>query len=180
MFVSMRQRETALSRLPLWVVYKKICHIFLNPHHQPPCSTQPLVTPDWSCNVFPLSFLLSSSLSESPLSLSLSLSLHMLLWDLGRLQTRRRETKWERKRWQRRRRECLKKEKRRGGAWEQSDINCRDGERENGESAMGGEGCFYPLTCLPQGVKWSMASALVNTLTCDGYLQAAFACTADL
>ena len=46
MFVSMRQRETALSRLPLWVVYKKICHIFLNPHHQPPCSTQPLVTPD--------------------------------------------------------------------------------------------------------------------------------------
>lgn len=46
MFVSMRQRETALSRLPVWVVYKKICHIFLNPHQQPPCSTQPLVTPD--------------------------------------------------------------------------------------------------------------------------------------
>lgn len=46
MFVSMRQQETALSRLPLWVVYKKICHIFLNPHPQPPCSTQPLVTPD--------------------------------------------------------------------------------------------------------------------------------------
>lgn len=77
MFVSMRRRETALSRLPLWVVYKKICHIFLNPHHQPPCSTQPLVTPDWSCNVFPLVLLVS-------------LSLHMLLWDLGRLQTQQR------------------------------------------------------------------------------------------
>lgn len=82
MFVSMRQRETALSRLPLWVVYKKICHIFLNPHHQPPCSTQPLVTPDWSCSVFALSFFLLVSVSHS-----VSLSPHMLLWDLGRLQT---------------------------------------------------------------------------------------------
>lgn len=98
MFVSMRQRETALSRLPLWVVYKKICHIFLNPHHQPPCSTQPLVTPDWSCNVFPLS---------KSQWVTCSFSLHMLLWDLGRLQTQEEETVDKMEEKEAVRRECL-------------------------------------------------------------------------
>lgn len=89
MFVSMRQQETALSRFPLWVVYKRICHIFLNPRHQPPCSTQPLATPDWSCNVFPLCS--SLSLSES-LALSLSICCCGIWEDF-----KHSETKWKRK-----------------------------------------------------------------------------------
>lgn len=79
------------ARFPLQIVYKKICHIT-----QPPLQYSVLTILDWSHNVF--SF--STSLRHSTL-----LSSHMLLGDLGRLQTAKHtsnaeETMWERKRGQ--------------------------------------------------------------------------------
>lgn len=77
MFVSMRQHFLDYH----FGYFTRKSVIFLNPHHQPPCSTQPLVIPDWSCNEFLPSFFLL---------LSLFLSLHMLLRDLGTFQTWRK------------------------------------------------------------------------------------------
>lgn len=70
MFVSMRQRETALSKLPHWVVYKKICHISqsLPPatlQHSTPCNS-------WLIMQCVSSLFLCLRLSES-LALSLSI-----------------------------------------------------------------------------------------------------------
>lgn len=177
MFISMRQRETALSLLPLWVVYKEICGIFLNPHHQPPCSTQPLVTPDWSCNVFPL----SSSLAVSH-SLSLSLSPYVAVGsrktsDAGK--TRRRGRVWEKRNHGHSKDEEEKKkakeQKRRSvkvsWRYRQSETHCGEGEgREPCRKINGEYGLLVLFICLTPGARWGMASALINRLTCDSYL----------
>ena len=158
MFVSMRRGKTALSRLPLRVVYKKICHIFLNPHHQPPCSTQPLVTPDWSRNVFPISHSrsLSLSLSES-LTCSLSLSICCCgIWEdfkhreeeTARLSGRERDVAKGRVHKDRR-----KRQRRREG---EKAIQHRWREREGrgrGRESNGWRGLLLPFIWPPWGVR---------------------------
>lgn len=64
-----------------------------------------------------------------------------------------------------------------GGCEKGKEGAFKDGRRgRGGRCTVEGEGnglcgMSLPFICLPQGARWRMASALINRLTCDGYLQ---------